>query len=181
MTRREWKTPKQRLDDAQEYGLAEPFDMAIPHGGRRRSYLVTSLSVMGTNDASVVVATLETDERRYVAEGTSRRQPGDKYDRAVGVDLAVGRALVSLGTKMVKAAMRRDAALVLERAHKHHAHFIRRLAKSLGVTPREASQGLAKAEGSLLTELLPTPGQVPGEGITTSPLSHAFDGDGDAG
>jgi len=38
------------------------------------------------------------------AEGSSKRDPGDKYDESIGVDLAVGRALEALGRRLQRRA-----------------------------------------------------------------------------
>lgn len=64
-----------QVSDGQYYSSNEPFGVAI-HVDKSKTYT----TVMLTGD-------------RYVGIGTSKRNPVDPYDRQVGVDIAMARAL----------------------------------------------------------------------------------------
>lgn len=63
------------------------------------------VSIIEDNDVVAVSMRLVTgfnDFDTICVTGSSRREPGDRFDREVGLNLAMGRAFVRLGEKLVK-------------------------------------------------------------------------------
>ena len=66
------------------------------------------VSIIEDNDVVAVSMRLVTgfnDFDPIFVTGSARREPGDKFDREVGLNLAMGRAFVRLGEKLVKRGM----------------------------------------------------------------------------
>lgn len=56
------------------------------------------------NDRNAAVARVEFDD--YVATGSSKREPGDRFDPMLGETFAIARALIALGEEMEEDAQR---------------------------------------------------------------------------
>lgn len=78
--------------------------------------LEANILVLSDRNATVAsVALIDPDsdygtERRAIATGSSKREPGDVYDVDIATDLAVGRALVKLGRELQGNAQKRVEA-----------------------------------------------------------------------
>jgi hypothetical protein len=66
-------------------------------------------------DATQARVTLETDANTLISEGLARRHPGDPKVPEIGDELAVGRAFIELGERLVRAAGEDIAALARAR------------------------------------------------------------------
>jgi hypothetical protein len=69
-----------------------------------------------TDDVTQARITLDTGANVLTGEGLARRRPGDPLVPEIGDELAVGRALVELGERLVAAAGEDIAALGRARA-----------------------------------------------------------------
>ncbi|MGN6606743.1 MAG: dsRBD fold-containing protein [Jatrophihabitans sp.] len=57
-----------------------------------------------TDDSTLARVVLHTGDRELSAEGLARRRPSDTVVPEIGDELAVGRALIELGERLVRAA-----------------------------------------------------------------------------
>jgi len=67
-------------------------------------YVDVSITVMEDSNVVVAVADYVSESFPHSATGSSKRDPSDKYDREVGVNLAIGRALENLSKRLIRKA-----------------------------------------------------------------------------
>ena len=129
---------------------------------RPRRNMAVDVTILSDPYATVAqVSLLDTtvgvlDGGLLTATGSAKKEPGDVYDPVIDADLAVGRALVHLGERMISDGNRAVRRAVLEQQKKtvcRKLHVTRpkpRHAKPLSVEEIRADYGEDAARKSLL-------------------------------
>lgn len=63
-----------------------------------------AVRIVAKDEQTAAHATVETDSRTLYGDGFARHNPGDLDVPAIGCELAAGRALIELGTRLVDRA-----------------------------------------------------------------------------
>ena len=80
---------------------------------------IAHVHLFETEDVTQARVTIDTGANVLAGEGLARRRPGDPIVPEIGDELAVGRALVELGERLIAAAGEDITALTRSRTPSH--------------------------------------------------------------